>query len=136
MEHPKTHWPSAPNNPGGDVASSAAVSTKRSFPEAWIEVRDVNDLRWQVRETRPTKYGFDLLLGFLVNSDLPSPNSPQPPRLIPTRKLVAFWKRRSNEGKGIYDLPATRAVLTKLRISLGFNHREDRHAQGQKPATP
>jgi hypothetical protein len=87
-------------------------------------VRDVEGGRWDVREIRDTKYGFDLLFG-----------SPEHrlgsygrglPRLIATRALRDFWdaNRLSRDGV-IFDLPAGRTTLKRVRRRLGFHYYDD-----------
>ena len=86
-------------------------------------VRDVEGSVWDVRDIRDTKHGFDLLFG-----------SPQRrgiyrgglPRLIATRDLVKFWEANKTRRDGtLFDLPAGRTTLKRLRSHLGFNNLED-----------
>ena len=88
------------------------------------EVRDVEGGRWEVRETRDTKYGFDLLFG----TPLPKPPGPSGGSkcLIATRPLVEFWEANSTRRDGvIMDLPAGRTTLKRMRRRLGFHYFDD-----------
>jgi hypothetical protein len=88
------------------------------------QVRDVEGGLWDVRDIRDTKYGFDLLFG-----------SPEHrlgsyrgglPRLIATRDLRDFWDaNRVNRDGVIYDLPAGRTTLKRVRRRLGFHFLDD-----------
>jgi hypothetical protein len=88
------------------------------------QVRDVERGLWDVREIRDTKHGFDLLFG-----------SPEPrlgsyrgglPRLIATQPLIDFWEANRTKHDGvIYDLPAGRTTLKRVRRRLGFHYLDD-----------
>jgi len=87
-------------------------------------VRDVEGSRWDVRQIRDTKHGFDLLFG-----------SPEPrlgsyrgglPRLIATKPLIDFWKANRTKHDGVlYDLPAGRSTLKRVRRHFGFHYLDD-----------
>lgn len=89
------------------------------------EVIDVNGDWWDVRDVRSTRHGFDLCFGNPANergvfdSGLP--------RLIATKPLWDFWEANQTKSNGfLYDLPAGRTTLKRLRKRLGFNFNEDR----------
>jgi hypothetical protein len=96
----------------------------RRNPKILGQVRDVEGSLWDVREIRDTKHGFDLLFG-----------SPEPrlgsyrgglPRLIATKPLVEYWKANRTRHDGtLFDLPAGRTTLKRLRRHLGFDYHDD-----------
>ena len=87
-------------------------------------VRDVEGGLWDVRDIRDTKHGFDLLFG-----------SPDPrlgsyrgglPRLIATQSLIDFWEANRTKRDGVlFDLPAGRTTLKRVRRHLGFHNLDD-----------
>ncbi len=88
------------------------------------QVKDVEGCLWDVREVRSTKHGFDLLFGSLVTRlgayrwGLP--------RVIATKELVEFWTENRTKHDGVlFDLPAGRTTLKRLRQKLGFHYLED-----------
>ena len=88
------------------------------------QVRDVDGGLWDVRDIRDTKHGFDLLFG----SPTPRLGSYRggPPRLIATQPLVDFWEaNRTTCGGILFDLPAGRTTLKRVRRRLGFHYRDD-----------
>jgi hypothetical protein len=88
------------------------------------QVRDVEGSYWDVRQIRGTKYGFDLLFGSAV-SRLGSYRGGLP-RLIPTKPLNDFWEVNRVKRDGvIFDLPAGRTTLKRLRRRLRFNSLKD-----------
>jgi hypothetical protein len=96
---------------------------KRKIP-APGRVRDVEGSLWVVRERRDTKHGFDLLFGTPVHR-APSHQS-VPPGLIATKALQDFWAANRTKHDGIlYDLPAGRSTLKRVRRRLGFHYHED-----------
>ena len=92
-------------------------------PKILGQVVDVEGGHWDVRQIRDTHHGFDLLFG--------SPARPGMyrgglPRLIATRSLVDFWEANQTKHSGIlFDLPAGRTTLKRVRRRLGFNYWED-----------
>ncbi|MGD0499726.1 MAG: hypothetical protein ABSC23_14960 [Bryobacteraceae bacterium] len=109
---------------------------KRMKPNPKIigHVRDVEGGLWDVRQIRDTKHGFDLLFG----SPVPRLGSYRGglPRLIATRPLIDFGDANRTKHDGVlYDLPAGRSTLKRVRHRLGF-HRPParlwavRHAPG------
>ncbi len=88
------------------------------------QVRDVEGSLWDVRQIRDTKHGFDLLFG-----------SPEPrlgsyrgglPRLIATQPLIDFWEANRTKRDGVlFDLPAGRTTLKRVRRHLGFHNLDD-----------
>ena len=79
---------------------------------------------WDVREARPTTHGFDLLFGWPQAAD----GSPQRgkgaggPRIVPTRALYRYWRGcRIQRDGSIYDLPAGRSALKRVRQQLRYN---------------
>src|ERR1039457_7077209 len=87
-------------------------------------VRDVEGGLWDVREIRDTKYGFDLLFG----SPAPCLGSYRGglPRLIATQPLIDFWEANQTKHDGVlFDLPAGRTTLKRIRRRFGFNNLDD-----------
>ena len=87
-------------------------------------VRDVAGKRWGVRQTRPTRHGFDLLFGS------PAPDRKSRfsglPRLIATRPLIEFWAKNRTRYHGfLFDLPAGRTTLKRVRHRFGFHWKRD-----------
>lgn len=91
----------------------------------YCQVFDVDDSLWDVRDARATKHGFDLLFGFPANNPLGS-SVVGLPRLIATPHLKAYWEanRIARDGT-LYDLPAGRSTLKRVRRRLGFNSLHD-----------
>jgi hypothetical protein len=88
------------------------------------QVRDVEGGLWDVRDLRDTKYGFDLLFGSPVHR-LGSYRGGLP-RLIATRSLKDFWEVNRTKRDGvIFDLPAGRTTLKRVRRRLGFHSLRD-----------
>jgi hypothetical protein len=88
------------------------------------EVKDVDGTLWDVRDVRDTRHGFDLCFGTAANDHGAFRGGP--PRLIATEALRDFWEANSIKGHGfLYDLPAGRTTLKRVRKRLGFNQRED-----------
>lgn len=85
-----------------------------------ITIKDALGLEWDIKEARPTKYGFDIYYGKRKDAtgyDVGGPN-----RLIYTIELKEFWKRCASKHDGtIFDLPAGRTTLKRARVALGFN---------------
>lgn len=99
------------------------VRVKRKYPVLG-QVRDVEGGLWDVREIRDTKYGFDLLFGSPVSRIENEQNGL--PRLIATKPLKEFWEvNRTKHGGVIFDLPAGRTTLKRVRRRLGFNFLKD-----------
>jgi hypothetical protein len=87
-------------------------------------VRDVEGKRWGVRQIRPTRHGFDLLFGS------PTPDRKSLfsglPRLIATRSLIEFWAGNRTRYHGfLFDLPAGRTTLKRVRHRFGFHWKRD-----------
>jgi hypothetical protein len=88
------------------------------------QVRDVEGGLWDVRQIRDTKHGFDLLFG----SPAPRLGSYRGglPRLIATRPLIDFWEANRTKHDGVlYDLPAGRTTLKRMRHRFGFHYLDD-----------
>jgi hypothetical protein len=127
-------WGVFDNGSGGAVGIGGRSKSRARFAkiEALMkrkatilgQVRDVDGGLWDVRQIRDTKHGFDLLFG-----------SPTPllgsyrgglPRLIATQALVDFWKaNRTTCGGILFDLPAGRTTLKRVRRRLGINYLDD-----------
>lgn len=91
----------------------------------FVEVRDVWDERWEVREARETRHGFDLLFGLPVGRF--GSGSGGLSHLIATPELAQYWEATKLHIDGaIYDLPAGRTTLKRVRHRLGFNLPKDR----------
>lgn len=96
---------------------------KRKFP-ALGQVRDVDGGLWVVRDIRDTKHGFDLLFGSPARHHGSFRGGL--PRLIATQSLVDFWEANRIKRDGIlFDLPAGRTTLKRLRRRLGFHSLDD-----------
>ncbi len=86
--------------------------------------RDLFRCEWDVRESRPTRHGFDLHIGWPldVQGRRLSGRGNGGPRLVPTRSLYRYWRRLSRARDGsIYDLPMSRSTLKRVRALLGLN---------------
>ncbi len=105
------------------ICAKLETRMKHKFPVLG-RVRDVEGGLWDVRDIRDTMYGFDLLFG-----------SPQRrlgsyrgglPRLIATRSLIDFWDDNRTRRNGVmFDLPAGRTTLKRVRRRLGFHSLRD-----------
>jgi hypothetical protein len=96
----------------------------KSERPALCQVQDVEGACWDVHDARATKYGFDLLFGkpvtrlAIYRCGLP--------RLIATKPLADFWEANRIKRDGvIFDLPAGRTTLKRVRRRLGFNWLDD-----------
>ncbi len=99
------------------------VRVKRKYPVLG-QVRDVEGGLWDVREIRDTKHGFDLLFGSPVSRV--GHDVGGLPRLIATKPLQEFWEaHKTKYGGVIFDLPAGRTTLKRVRRRLGFNYLKD-----------
>jgi hypothetical protein len=88
------------------------------------QVRDVDGDCWDIRDVRTTKHGFDLYFGTPENNHGAYRGGPA--RLIGTQALCDFWEANQTKGHGfLFDLPAGRTTLKRLRRRLGFNFRHD-----------
>ncbi len=139
MEHLEPHLKSVPK-PGDVVSSEAAFSPQTFVPpiteirwrQRYAQVHDVDGSLWNVHEARATKYGFDLLFGFVANTRITGKAAQRKPRLIATYELVAHWEAHRCEERVIFDLPANRTAIKKLRRKLGLNFYKDRRALWQR----
>lgn len=85
------------------------------------QIRDVHGVNWDVRQIRPTKHSFFLFFGSPVGKPWSSI-----PCIIATRELRDFWESNRTRHDGfIYDLPAGRTTLKRIRQRLQFNFRHD-----------
>ena len=88
------------------------------------QVRDVDGDCWDIRDVRITRHGFDLYFGTPENNHGAYRGGPA--RLIATQALCDFWEANQIKGHGfLFDLPAGRTTLKRLRSRLGFNFRDD-----------
>lgn len=88
------------------------------------QVRDVEGDLWEIHEIRETEHGFDLLFGKRV-SHLEDYKGGLP-RLIATQALWDYWEANRIKHDGtLFDLPAGRTTLKRMRARLGFNYFED-----------
>jgi hypothetical protein len=88
------------------------------------ETRDVDGHLWYIREVRETKHGFDLLFGSPESRVHPLPTGW--PQLIATQALKDFWEaNKMRHDHTLYDLPAGRSTLKRVRRRLGFNVGKD-----------
>jgi len=106
--------PPAPYNPITEI--------KRQ--KRWEQIFDVDGSLWDVREARATKHGFDLLFGLPATSGLGRFIGPI--RLIATPALVSYWHAHRTVEGAIYDLPAGRTTIKRLRSRLRLNFFTDR----------
>jgi hypothetical protein len=86
-------------------------------------IRDAFGDAWDVRETKPTNYGFPIYIGWPVGIPRGRGGSGAP-RTIPTTKLVALlekYRMRPSELR----LPISFAVVKRLRKMLGHNRYSD-----------
>lgn len=89
------------------------------------ETRDVEGGWWWVRQIRDTKHGFDLLFGTPVTRAEPYPT--RLPRIIPTQPLLDYWEaNKTRHDKTLFDLPAGRTTLKRVRRRYGFHVLNDR----------
>lgn len=87
------------------------------------QVQDVEGTIWDVRDIRTTKHGFDLLFGSPASMPIHRWGLP---RLIATKPLYDFWDaNRTRRNGAIYDLPAGRSTIKRIRHRLGFNSLKD-----------
>src|ERR1035438_59695 len=106
------------------VGFAKPVARMKRNPKILGQVRDVEGSLWDVRQIRDTKHSFDLLFG-----------SPEPrlgsyrgglPRLIATQPLIDFWEANRTKRDGVlFDLPAGRTTLKRVRRRFGFNNLDD-----------
>lgn len=88
------------------------------------ETRDVDGHLWYVRQVRETKHGFDLLFGSPESRVQPLPTGL--PRLIATQSLKDFWEANKMLcDRTVYDLPAGRSTIKRMRRRLGFDVGKD-----------
>ena len=88
------------------------------------QLTDVDGDCWDIRDVRTTKHGFDLYFGTPENNHGAYRGGPA--RLIATQALCDFWEANQIKGHGLlFDLPAGRTTLKRLRRRLGFNFRDD-----------
>lgn len=87
------------------------------------QVQDVEGAVWDVRDIRTTKHGFDLLFGSPASMPIHRWGLP---RLIATKSLYDFWDaNRTKRDGAIYDLPAGRTTIKRIRHRLGFHSLKD-----------
>jgi hypothetical protein len=77
---------------------------------------------WDVREERPTKHGFNVLLGWPYGCRGKGFGGP---RVIVTAELAAFFEARRLARGEFYDLPAGRTAIKRVRRLLGMNFYDD-----------
>jgi hypothetical protein len=86
------------------------------------QIRDVDDILWNIRETRPTRHGFDILLGYPAKPLLRRQRGPVGKfRLIVTRELVAYWEDHYADEAAIYDIPVSRRTVNLVSRRVCFN---------------
>ncbi len=94
------------------------------------QIFDTDGTLWDVKEARATKYGFDLLFGLPANTGLGRFIGPK--RLIATPALVGFWETHRTDEGYVYDLPAGRSTLKRVRSRLRLNYVNDRRELWKK----
>jgi hypothetical protein len=88
------------------------------------QIADVDGTVWDIRDTRATKHGFDLMFGSAANDH--GAYNGGPPRLICTKELHDFWDHNRLKGNGfLFNLPAGRTTLKRLRRRFRFNFDRD-----------
>ena len=96
---------------------------RRKYPVIGY-VKDVDDVLWDIRDARGTKHGFDLYFGVPAHDH--GAYKGGLPRLIATEALRNFWDTNRLKGHGfLFDLPAGRTTLKRVRRRLGFNFCDD-----------
>ena len=89
------------------------------------ETRDVEGQWWWVRQIRETKHGFDLLFGTPVAASAPYPTGL--PAIIATQPLLDYWEaNKTRHDRTIYDVPAGRTTLKRVRHRYGFHVLHDK----------
>jgi hypothetical protein len=90
------------------------------------ETKDVDGYRWDIRDIRTTRHGFDLYFG-TPNNDHGAYREGGNRALILTEALLSFWQENRLKGHGfLFDLPAGRTTLKRARRKLGLNFLDDR----------
>jgi hypothetical protein len=88
------------------------------------EVTDVDGRPYDVHSIRPTQHGFDLYFGLPGDDDVRYLGGPA--RLVVTKALRDFWEAHRTKGHGfLFDLPAGRTTLIRIRRRLGLNFLHD-----------
>ncbi len=107
-----------------ELASTRYRGAKRLMYPVCGEVKDVDGTLWDVRDVRDTRHGFDLCFGTPAGDHGAFRGGL--PRLIATEPLRDFWEANQIKGHGfLFDLPAGRTTLKRVRRRLGFNQRDD-----------
>jgi len=74
---------------------------------------------WDIREARPTRHGFSILIGWPAGCRGPGYGGPG---VIPTPELFAYWDaRRLHRDNSVYDLPVARSTIKRVRKLFGIN---------------
>jgi len=108
----------APQSARKDVWRSFDFLRGRRFPII-DQVRDVDGARFDVRDIRATKHGFELLFG--TPERTPDVDHRPWPQLILTEDLRDFWLENQTKHNGLsFDLPASYATLCRARKQLGL----------------
>jgi hypothetical protein len=94
-----------------------------------FQVQDHEGTFYDVFDSRPTKYGFNLLFGFPARWHRRIFTKFGKPGLIHTPELIAFWEEHRGEIRINLDLPAGHTTLVRARMKLGFNQFDDYEAQ-------
>ncbi len=88
------------------------------------QARDVHGHLWDIRDVRETRHGFDLYFG--TPADDHGVYRGGLPRLIATKALYDFWDANRTRSHGfLFDLPAGRTTLKRVRRRLGINFNDD-----------
>jgi DNA-binding CsgD family transcriptional regulator len=88
------------------------------------QVEDIDGVLYDVRERRPTEYGWDICLGW-PQGVVRGKGGAGGPRVILTRELVAYLECQKATTKRV-DLPIGVTAIKRLRRLLGFNWCLDR----------
>jgi hypothetical protein len=106
--------------PGSVASPPLPISPDTLAVAASGEVYDIHGSLWHLHRRRPTKHGFDLLLG------RQTPTGGAPPSVILTPELAAYCETNRIDRRAAYDLPASIPTIELLRRRLGINYTQDR----------
>jgi hypothetical protein len=112
----------SPRKPGRQRSLSKKLLAQRER-SILFQVEDVEGGTWGVKQVRETKHGFDLLFGVPVDHGSYRGGLA---RIIATKELTDFWDANRTRHDGfLFDLPAGRSTLKRVRRRLQFNFRND-----------
>lgn len=88
------------------------------------QIKDIDNVTYDIREKRPTTHGWDLCLGWPTGIQR-GKGGGGGPRVILTTDLVEYLKMEKSSTKRI-DLPIGKTSIARLRRLLGMNWQSDR----------